>query len=323
VLLAAISFLFWTLRQRSPYLLIGWLWFLGTLVPVIGIVQEGMQSLANRYTYIPMIGVLIALVWATAEFLKRWNRIVLASAVALLIILSFKTRAEISYWKDSQTLWKRTITITKDNYAAYNCLGIILSSDKDALTNFMMAVAIKPDFAEAQRNLANALISRTNYAEAAQHLKISLQLDPSSGWAEHSLAQTLLATGNLGEALFHFRKAISLEPGNTNYITNYAIALNNIAWRLATDSNKENRSGETAVELAKRACELTGNSQSVFVVTLAVAYAETGNFDKAGTTLQIAISVAKQHNELNSLEKFEQLAELFRNHQAYHNPTAR
>ena len=137
-LLVVFSILFFYLRKERPYMIIGWLWFLGTLVPVIGLVPLGEQSLANHYTYFPMIGILIIFVWGIAELSKSWRReISVALAAVTLTMLALRTRAEIFYWKDTQTLWSRAIAVTKDNYFAMNGLGkFLLKSDtKAALSN--------------------------------------------------------------------------------------------------------------------------------------------------------------------------------------------
>src|SRR5262249_46168360 len=155
-----------------PYLLVGWLWYLGTLVPVIGLVQVGSQSMADRYTYIPLIGVCLALVWGLDELTQRWRHQAAAwstvGAVALVVSVRL-THHQIGYWKDGVTAWNHAIAVTENNYAAHNNLAHILIAEgrlDEALEQYQEAVRLRPDFAEAQYNLGYALAQKGRVAEA-------------------------------------------------------------------------------------------------------------------------------------------------------------
>jgi len=153
------SVLAFVLRRQRPYLLVGWLWYLGTLVPVIGLIPLGAQSMSNRYTYIPMIGILLLVVWAVNDLSKQWRgRTVLMATVVVLTlgVCVSRTRGEIVYWKNGETLWSRAVAITKNNFMAHNCLGNILGFAKpdEALVEYQKSVDIYPNYAETQRGLA-------------------------------------------------------------------------------------------------------------------------------------------------------------------------
>ncbi|HEU5396243.1 MAG TPA: hypothetical protein VFV81_03685 [Verrucomicrobiae bacterium] len=216
-LLALVSLGVLILRKERPYLLTGWLWFVGTLVPVIGIVQLGVQSMADRYTYFPMIGILIAVVWGAAEAAKSWRPMSRAAfAVLFLAILLAATHREISYWRTTGALWTRTISVTRNNAYALDCYGkyLLRLDPPSALTNLEAAVQIQADNAEMQRDLATADRLNTNYPEAMVHLQRALTLEPGCADAEFSLGQLLWETGRSNEALTHLLFASKLDPGN-------------------------------------------------------------------------------------------------------------
>jgi hypothetical protein len=213
------------LRQQRPYLLAGWLWYLGTLVPVIGLIPLGWQSMSNRYTYIPMIGVLLVVVWAVNDFSKPWRQrtILITTVVALVMsVCIFRTRDEIVYWKNSETLWRRAVAVTKNNYAAHWVLGNILyqTNPGEALAEFQKCATTYPDLADAQRGLAGLaflLEIAGHFSNAVVHYEKAILLEPQNGWAYHGLGRTLLKMNRVSDAIPPLLKAIELEPQNAGY----------------------------------------------------------------------------------------------------------
>jgi tetratricopeptide (TPR) repeat protein len=204
-------------QQRRAYLIVGWLWYLGTLVPVIGLVQLYSQSIADRYTYVPLIGVYFLLVWGLCELAEwRQRKVVLPIITTIAVIACVMlTRHEISFWKDDTTVWRRAIAVTKNNYIAHNALGIVFRPTQvDAAFNeFREAVRINPNFADAQRYLADEFQRRGLLDDAIIHYQKSLETDPSSGWAEYGLGSALSKKGQTDKAVKCFQQAVKVEPG--------------------------------------------------------------------------------------------------------------
>jgi tetratricopeptide (TPR) repeat protein len=315
----------WRARQ-NPYLLVGWFWFLGTLIPTIGLVQVGSQSMADRYMYIPSIGLFILVAWGINDFLNwrpHWRRITaFAGGVALAGCLVV-TEIQLSYWQNSIRLFRHAIEVTTDNFVAYTCLGETLRDlgmNKEAMMLSAEAVRISPNSPVAQYNFGMALLQNNKLDEAQAHLDAAGRLAPHNseiqynlglffllhskpdeaashfaaalidkpGFAEahYRLAQALSQQHKSKEAIFHYHEALRLKP-------DFAAALNELAWILATTPGSGLRSGMEAVQLAKHACELGQNKQAAFLTTLSAAYAETGRFSDAIATAQIAGKLAQ------------------------------
>ena len=218
-LIFGITLLAVSMHQRRPYLLVGWLWYLGTLVPVIGLIHIGVQSMANNYTYLPIIGMLLFLIWGIDDLTKRWRHrsAVIVTVVALAIVVCMiRTRAEIVYWKNGETLWNRAVAVTKDNFMAHYLLGNILAAANpdQAFAEIQKSVAIYPDNADAQRDLAFLLQNAGRYPDAEVHFERAIQLEPQNGWAYHGFGITLLKMGRPSDAVPNLLKAIELDPRN-------------------------------------------------------------------------------------------------------------
>ena len=215
----AISALALLLRRRSPWLLTGWFWYLGTLVPAIGLIQVGSQSIADRYTYIPLIGIYVMLAWGIEALARRRSQVIVMSAAnaGVVLVCIGLTRHQIGFWKDDTAVWRRAISVTKNNYAAHNNLGDVLSDQgryEDALIEFQETVRLRPDFAEGEFDLAKNLRRLGRLPEAIDHYRKSLALRSDNMAAELNLANALLDSGNLNEAAESFRKVLASLPRN-------------------------------------------------------------------------------------------------------------
>ena len=211
----------WLLRHRSPYLVFGWLWYLGTLVPVIGLVQVGSQEMADRYTYVPLIGIFVGLVWGLSDCLNRLaaGRIYAASLATLAMVsCAIVTGNQIRYWKDSVTLFEHALAFTRKNLVANINIGAAYMQqgrNTEALQHYLAALQIKPDNAKAQYNLGVALASLGRTDEAVKHYRIALLIEPSYTKSLKALGDSLLASGNISEALMHYKSVLQIDPANT------------------------------------------------------------------------------------------------------------
>jgi tetratricopeptide (TPR) repeat protein len=221
VVLAGISTGVFFLRRR-PYFLTGWLWYLIMLVPVIGILQVGLQARADRYTYLPQIGLYLLLTWAAADLCAGWRqrRVVLGGcATIILTALIFCARVQTSYWQNSESLWTHTLACTSDNDIAYNGLGIALlekGNVDDAIIHFQKALQLNPDAAKVQNNLGNAFLRKGNVDEAISHYQKVLQIRPDYAEIHYNLGNALLRKGSVDDAIVHFQKALQIKPDYTD-----------------------------------------------------------------------------------------------------------
>jgi protein O-mannosyl-transferase len=222
LLIAVSALAVWCARTR-PYLLVGWLWYLITLLPVIGVVQIGRQALADRYTYVPLVGLFIAAAWGGAGLLPAWRprRIVLPAAAVLgVAAFAIVARAQVLVWADSTTLWRHALALDARNYYAHHALGC-LSSDAgrtdEAVRSFEETVRLAPDYPEGHYNLGlmRARLGRND--EAMRSYRAALRLDPTLADAHSSLAAALAAERRFAEAIAEHREAIRLKPGTAKY----------------------------------------------------------------------------------------------------------
>jgi len=312
-------------RHKRPYLLVGWLWYLGMMAPVIGLVQVGTQARADRYTYLPQIGLCLLLTWTAAEISVSWRhrrRVLGASGAVILAVLIACARVQTAHWRDSESLWTHTLACTSDNAIAesnlgnilfhagqldeavhhfqnalqlqpeygdaHNGLGFILLQQgrvDEAIAHFEAAVKKRPAFAAAHNNFGMALLQAGRFDEAIVHFQKALETEPSQAESHNNLGYALLRKGQVDEAVAHYQKAIELNP-------DYAGADNNLAWMLATSPQASIRNGVKAVELAQRANQLSGAGNLVILRTLAAAYAEAGRFPEAIETAGQALRLA-------------------------------
>jgi len=234
--------------RRRPYLMVGWLWYLGTLVPVIGLVQVGDQAWADRYTYLPSVGLFVAFIWFASEIIRARFVLQIASAILAVALLA-TTSAQISYWKDTRTLFEHARQVTPRNYMAITMLGSLLANEHkydEAIAYYQLALRYQPAFPEAhfylgaaldeQGKLDEALVEyqkalwfkptqeqthifmgmalgkQKKYDEAIAHYIAALKLNPDSAVAENNLARIYHTQGRLDEAIAHYREALKIDP---------------------------------------------------------------------------------------------------------------
>jgi Flp pilus assembly protein TadD len=326
---------------------VGWLWFLGMLVPVIGLIQVGVQSRADRYTYLPSIGLFIAIVWGAAEAFKvqsskfkvqsslgpltqptfpgptplpELSRITHhASRILPLVCLAALpplTRSYLAYWANSEALFTHALKVTSPNPIALNHLGVALvMQDRfdEAKPCFEQALALDPKNTQASFNLATLLLRAGQVDEALELLRPALQGKAviSKGFA--GVGMILGALGRPADAILFYRKALEADPDALE-------TLNNLAWLLATTPDGAVRDGAEAVQLAERACALSHFRRPVFIGTLAAAYAEVGRFSDAIATAEKARALAHTQRDEAIARRNEELLQLYRQGQPYREP---
>ena len=216
VLLAITAF---TIAQRSRrYLVVGWLWFLGTLVPVIGLVQVGLQSMADRYTYIPAIGLFIMIAWGVPELLNTVPKpriALIGAATASLLALAFVAHGQVQYWRDSLTLWTHALSVTPGDSHVQTALGSVLAEQgktAEAAALYTQALERDPQFAEAHNKLGVIIADQHRPADAIPHYEAALRIKPLLPEAHYNLGNALTALGRFDEAIAQYRDAVRLRP---------------------------------------------------------------------------------------------------------------
>jgi tetratricopeptide (TPR) repeat protein len=218
ILLLVISAGAIAIRRKRPWFLMGWLWYLGMLVPAIGLIQSGLRARADRYTYLSQIGLYLLVTWAVADLCAGWRhrRVVLGGgSTVILVALIFCARVQTSYWRNSESLWTHTLACTSDNYIAHNNLGDALlkkGSVDEAITHLQKALQIKPDYAEAHSNLGSALGRKGQIDEAINQYQEAIRLKPDYAEAHYNLGTALGRKDQMDEAISQFREAIRLTP---------------------------------------------------------------------------------------------------------------
>lgn len=237
VLLAAVSAMVLLAGRRRGYLVTGWLWYLGTLLPVIGIVQVGAQSMADRYTYLPSIGVFLAVTWGISDLAgeRRVPRSVLAaSSVAVICLLAAVTRTQVGYWKNSVTLFRHAVDVTDDNYVAHDALGIALAGEGDlagAIAQFTEAVKSRPNDPESLTDLGLALAGTGRTGEAKRAYERAIASRPGFSRAHYNLAVLLQKGGKLQAAAEEYATVLSTEPDHADAHNNLGVALQQLGRR--------------------------------------------------------------------------------------------
>ena len=305
--------------RKRPYLGIGWLWYLGTLLPVAGLLQIGLwPAMADRFAYVPLIGIFIIISWGGAELLERWRfkrTGLVAIASVLLSILMATTFLQTQYWNNSMTLFKHAIYTTENNYLAHNNLGVALYSKgrtEEALRHYSEALRIRPKYADAHNNMGNALVrqnkieeairhyvkalqinpnfeiahnnignafSRLNRTtEAIQHISMALQINPDYANAHNNLAAILMKRGEIDKAITHYLKALKIDPDSAEAHNNLGAALINKG-----EIDKAIKHYTSALEIDPENAEIHDNLGNAFI--------RKGKIDEAVRQYQEALSI--------------------------------
>jgi tetratricopeptide (TPR) repeat protein len=228
----SISGLVWVSLRKHPYLAVGWLWYLGTLLPVIGLVQVGSQSRADRYVYVPIVGLTLMVAWGASDVLRKWpgTRLPLATlAVAGCAACVPLTWTQAGYWKNSESLYRHALAVTVSNSLAEHNLGSYLLDAPgrlpEAIAHLQAALRINPDSASAHSDLGTALAKSGRLAEAIPEYQAALRLNPDSAIVHNNFANALQETGRVPEAVTEYRFALRLDPDYADARKNLAIAL--------------------------------------------------------------------------------------------------
>ncbi len=217
--------------NRHPYLIVGWLWYLGTLVPVLGLIQVGAHSMADRYTYVPLIGLFIMIAWGAAALVPRWpyrKAVISIMSVFIILILVVTTRIQVGYWKNGLTLFLHAIETTENNYLAHYNVACTLAEQNrtdEALRYYASAIQIKPDYAEAYTNMGIALEKKGKFKEAIAHYQKALQIKPHLTQAYSNLGNAYLNQGKLEEAIASYTAAVNIKADSAEFRYNLGTAL--------------------------------------------------------------------------------------------------
>src|SRR2546423_3912505 len=314
ILLAGTTAAMFLLRRKLPFLLVGWLWYIVMLLPVIGIIQVGLQARADRYTYLPQIGVIMAVVWALRDLtsLSRTRAVVLLPAsLAVIGSLSFLSYRQATHWHDTESLWTYTLNRSPENDVALAGLAgieVVRGQTDDAITHYRHALALRDGNAAAHYGLALALSQQRKIDEAIEHWQRSLEIQPDNTDARNYLGTALAGIGRTREAIEQWQQTLAFDSDNGN-------AANNLAWVLATSPDPTLRDGAKAVAYAKRATQLPGGDNPLVYRTLAAAYAENRQFAEAISAAEHAKQLAQATGNSALVSELDRCIELFRQQQ--------
>ena len=324
IVLAVISAGAIAVWRKRPWFLTGWLWYLGMLVPAIGLIQSGLRARADRYTYLPQIGLYLLLTWAVADLSAGWHhrrRVLGGMATTILVALILCAHTQTSYWQNNESLWTHTLACTSDNFVGHNNLGNALlqkGSVDEAIAQYQSALQISPDYVEAHKNLGNALFQKGRVTEATAHYQKALQINPDDAEAHNNLGNLLLQMGGVDEAIVHFQKALQITPddaktcynlGNAffqkgsvdeaiaqyqkalQFNPNYAEAHNNLGNTLLQMGNLDE-----AIVHYQKAVQIKPDSAEIHI-NLGKALYQKGSVDEAIVHFQKALNIAPDYAE--------------------------
>jgi len=275
----------WAFRviKRKPFLFVGWFWFLGTLVPVLGLVQMGLwPAMADRWGYAPLVGLFIIIAWGVPDFLEDWRRkkVIMVSAssiiIFLLIVISW---IQVGYWRDSVSLFEHAIDVTEDNAVAHNNLGAAYfdaGRKDDAILHFVEALKIQPGYAAAHRNLNKALDARADTNAAIENMQQLMKAYPGIAALHYNLGNLYRTSGQYDKAIFQYREALVHRPGFIQAINNQA------GIYIATSDYSK------AARLLKQIAAMQPDDTDIHV-DLARVYAKQGRVQASIAELQTAI----------------------------------
>jgi len=217
-------------RQR-PWFIVGWLWFIGTLVPVIGLVKVGLQAMADRYTYIPLIGVFIIVAWGVPQLLHRWRhkeKLLGLTAISVIIMLGITSWMQTRYWENNQALFKHALDVTENNYLAHNAFGNALKGqgkNNEAMRHYLSALEIKPDYAAPHYSMGHTLAEQGKLDDAINHFQKALQIKPDYVEAHDNLGYAFMMQGKIEQAILHYSEALRMKPDDAEIHNRLGLAL--------------------------------------------------------------------------------------------------
>jgi tetratricopeptide (TPR) repeat protein len=347
--LLLISAAAWRWRRTTPYFVMGWLWFLGTLVPISGLVQVGSTAMADRYTYIPSIGIFIAFAFGLDALSGRlrWPKAILpAVAIIISIVCLVLTQRQLSYWHDSETLFRHALAVTKNNSGAHDELGFafeLQGRSAEALAEYREAVRLNPYHYQLHFAMGNMLEKIGRPEEALAEYHQCLQRDPGIPALHNAAGRVLVVLGNPDAAFKEFAEAERLDAHfalphietarvyfqqrqdarAVDELWTAARAepydpdvLSTVAHYLAANQDAAARDGQNALALALKANELSHDRQPAVLDILGMAFAETGDFSNAMSCAQNALDLASTA-KLENTGSIRQRLELYKNHQAW------
>jgi protein O-mannosyl-transferase len=284
-----------SVRKRYPYLVTGWFWYLGMLVPVLGLVQVGWQAHADRYTYLPQIGIYLMISWGVADLTAGWRRrqLILGAAATLLIAgLMMLAARQVEHWSSSVKLWQHTLAVTTGNDVAERGLGtalIKLGQVDEAIAHDRAALRIRPGDTNGLTNLANALLKKGDLAEAIEHFREAVRLRPNDNMVRRNLGKALFRNGAIDQSIAEFREALRIGPTDSDA----AYSLGNALLR--------NGEAGAAIPYFRKAIELKPNDVAAHY-NLAIALQRDNQFDAAiaefRETLRLDPRKVDAHNNL-------------------------
>jgi tetratricopeptide (TPR) repeat protein len=334
-LVVAISIFVWRARGTKPYLLMGWLWFVGMLVPVIGLVQVGGQALADRYTYLPSVGFFFALALLArdvAEKIALPKIIAVGGAVLVCAACIRATEFQLQFWRDGETLFRRVLAVTRDNTVAYVDLGVALDAQgrfAEAVEVYRQAKKISPKYFQTENNLGNVLGILNRHEESLAEYREAIRLRPDMAFSHHGAGLQLAALKKFAEALREFSEAARLdanfaEPHLEAAKVLFALGreaegvselraavrlhpedyptLATAAHYLAASENSAVRDAPNALVLAIKANEISGHRQPMVFDILGMALAASGDFTNAAICAQNALELANAAQMKNTAQ---------------------
>jgi tetratricopeptide (TPR) repeat protein len=329
LVLVGVSYLVFRRGRQSPWLITGWLWYLIVLFPVSGLLQAGGVAMADRFTYVALIGIFIMVAWSAGDWLALWPSARpwgFATFSILLGLCVMATRSQLPNWHDGISLFTHIVAVTQENAFAENNLGVALSNagrGNEAVLHYREALRILPYYEKAHYNLGVELATQGKPAAAAEHFFLLLKYEPGNEQLRNNLGAVLIQEGRLDAAIEQFRQAIKIKPDYAKLYLNYAVALqklgqngpagtnfmmalqlepdwpealNQTALFLATCPDAKWRNPAEAIRLSLRANEISHSEIPAFLRTLAKIYACNGNFSNAAFTAELAAQKARASN---------------------------
>jgi tetratricopeptide (TPR) repeat protein len=297
--------------RRKKYIAVGWLWFVGTLVPMIGLVQVGDQAMANRYMYLPMLGLLIIIAMAGKELiakLPQLKTIAAITAVTAILSLLILTQMQVRHWRNSITLFEYALSVTEDNAITENSYACALFNEDrldEAEQHFGNTLRINPGFDTALIHLARIYLKEGRYNEAVSIYEELIKRNYKTAELYYNLAMALGMQEKYDDSIKYFNKSLELNPSDPDTHKQLGITL------LAAGKTNE------AIGHAKRACELTGNKDAECLDTLASGFAAAGRFAEAKATAERALKLARETGQEDLAGAIENRIKLYEAGQPY------